>query len=92
MYKLQAEFNQRRQGNVEPGSREKRQLLGLSTFIGELYSLSIFGEASVHACLKTLLTGKDPEALECLVRIMETSGEKLDHPKVRSSFMSHKVT
>ena len=29
MNKLQAEFNQRRQGNVEPGSREKRQLLGL---------------------------------------------------------------
>ena len=29
MNKLQSEFNQRRQGNVEPGSREKRQLLGL---------------------------------------------------------------
>ena len=29
MNKLQSEFNMRRQGNVEPGSREKRQLLGL---------------------------------------------------------------
>lgn len=84
MNKLQFEFNQRRQGNVEPGSREKRQLLGLSTFIGELYSLSIFTEASVHTCLKTLLTGKDPEALECLVRIMETSGEKLDHQQAKN--------
>lgn len=55
-----------------------------STFIGELYSLSIFGEASVHLCLKTLLTGKDPEALECLVRIMETSGEKLDHAQAKN--------
>ena len=69
---------------MEPGSREKRQLLGLSTFIGELYSLSIFTEASVHTCLKTLLTGKDPEALECLVRIMETSGEKLDHQQAKN--------
>ena len=84
MINVQYEFNQRRQGNVEPGSREKRQLLGLSTFIGELYSLSIFTEASVHTCLKTLLTGKDPEALECLVRIMETSGEKLDHQQAKN--------
>ena len=50
--KLQYEFDSRRQGNVDPGSREKRQLLGLSAFIGELYSLSLIREVTVHACLK----------------------------------------
>ena len=41
----------------------KRQLLGLSAFIGELYSLSLIREVTVHACLRDLLKKEDPEGL-----------------------------
>ncbi|CAG5099086.1 Oidioi.mRNA.OKI2018_I69.XSR.g16237.t1.cds [Oikopleura dioica] len=82
--KLQREFDRRRHGNVDPGSREKRQLLGLSAFIGELYQLRLIREITVHECLKDLLRKEDAEALECLVAIMETSGEQLDHDQAKN--------
>lgn len=81
--KLQKEFDRRRNGIVDPGSREKRQLLGLSAFIGELYQLRLIREITVHECLKDLLRKEDAEALECLVAIMETSGEQLDHDQAK---------
>ena len=99
--KLQKEFDRRRHGIVDPGSREKRQLLGLSAFIGELYQLRLIREITVHECLKVsptqkhrcpsidfwfkdLLRKEDAEALECLVAIMETSGEQLDHDQAKN--------
>ena len=59
----------------------------METVRGHLSSIFAFGRSVIlvnasipqSPLFKTLLTGKDPEALECLVRIMETSGEKLDH-------------
>lgn len=81
--KLQKEFDRRRNGIVDPGTREKRQLLGLSAFIGELYQLKLIREITVHECLKDLLRKEDAEALECLVAIMETSGEQLDHDQAK---------
>ena len=52
-----------------------------SSLIEEIIFITL-DTASVHTCLKTLLTGKDPEALECLVRIMETSGALVNHTKL----------
>ena len=50
-------------------------------FIGELFKLKMLTEKIMHDCLVRLLKSEDPEAYECLCRLLTTIGKDIDHPK-----------
>ncbi|XP_022106405.1 eukaryotic translation initiation factor 4 gamma 2-like [Acanthaster planci] len=83
-------------GNLTPDEEEQRhitkqKMLGNIQFIGELGKLEMLHESILHKCIKQLLYKRSSETfrekaedLECLCKIMNTVGRRLDHDKARS--------
>ncbi|XP_038050694.1 LOW QUALITY PROTEIN: eukaryotic translation initiation factor 4 gamma 2-like, partial [Patiria miniata] len=83
-------------GNLTPDEEEQRhitkhKMLGNIQFIGELGKLEMLHESILHKCIKQLLFKRSSESLrekaedfECLCKIMNTVGRRLDHDKARS--------
>ncbi|CAF0928386.1 unnamed protein product, partial [Didymodactylos carnosus] len=71
---------------IEMRIEGKKKAVGNIKFIGELGKLDLVSEAILHKCIKTLLTSSNNESLsekcedlECLTKIMQTIGKKLDN-------------
>ena len=69
----------------EARSQARKKAIGNIKLIGELGKLDLVSEAILHKCLKTLLKrgtnenlAERCEDLECLTKIMQTVGKKLD--------------
>ncbi|XP_033646152.1 eukaryotic translation initiation factor 4 gamma 2-like [Asterias rubens] len=69
----------------------KQKMLGNIQFIGELGKLDMLHESILHRCIKQLLFKRTNESfrekaedLECLCKIINTVGRRLDHDKARS--------
>ena len=58
--------------------RMKRQMLGIMTFIGELYKERLLKGHIMHACLRMLLEDPDEQDLECVCNLLRTVGRQLD--------------
>ena len=70
---------------VEARIQARKKAIGNIKLIGELGKLDLVSEAILHKCLKTLLKrgtnenlAERCEDLECLTKIMQTVGKKLD--------------
>ncbi|CAF0747255.1 unnamed protein product [Didymodactylos carnosus] len=69
----------------------KKKAVGNIKFIGELGKLNLVSEAILHKCIKTLLKSGNNESLnekcedlECLTKIMQTIGKKLDNEQAKN--------
>jgi len=57
----------------------KRKMLGNIKFIGELYKLALLPVGIINHCIRYLLgQSTEEESIECLVKLLDTCGEKLD--------------
>lgn len=72
-------------GSLEARSQARKKAIGNIKLIGELGKLDLVSEAILHKCLKTLLKrgtnenlSERCEDLECLKKIIQTVGKKLD--------------
>ncbi|KAG1746344.1 hypothetical protein EDB19DRAFT_1873438 [Suillus lakei] len=67
--------------------KAKRQGLGLTTFLGELFKRHIIAECIIHECVKKLLgnvENVEEKELESLCQLVKTVGQLLDTRKARA--------
>ncbi|RGB26845.1 armadillo-type protein [Rhizophagus diaphanus] len=65
-------------------AKAKRQWLSLVIFLCELFKLNMLTERIMHECIKKLLIfqgSPEEEEMECLCKLMNIIGERLDHVK-----------
>ncbi|KAG8239741.1 hypothetical protein J437_LFUL018437, partial [Ladona fulva] len=62
----------------EDERRIRRQSVGVTRFIGELYKLGMINQSIMVTCIKELLESGDEESLECLCKLLTTVGKFLE--------------
>lgn len=55
----------------------KKRKIGNIKFIGELFKVEMINYSIIHQCIDELLSDRDESCLECLCKLVETTGRKI---------------
>ena len=53
--------------------------------MGELFQLKLLREKVVHQCIDKLLGVQDDDSIECLTKLLDTTGKDLDYSRKKVS-------